>query len=87
MRVLALAYKEVSDPLTPENIEKDLVFLGLAAMIDPPRNEVKHAIQTCKNAGIGTVMITGYNQHTAKAIAREIGLINDETKEYCLDQN
>ena len=77
LRVLGFAYKEISLPLTPENIEKDLVFLGLAAMIDPPRKEVKHAIETCKTAGIKTVMITGDNEHTAKAIAKEIGLLND----------
>ena len=77
LRVLGFAYKEISPPLTPENIEKDLVFLGLAAMIDPPREEVKQAIETCKTAGIKTVMITGDNEHTAKAIAKEIGLLND----------
>ncbi len=80
LRVLGFAYKEISPPLTPKNIEKDLVFLGLAAMIDPPREEVKHAVETCKNAGIKTVMITGDNQHTAKAIAKEIGLLNDDNQ-------
>ncbi|MFH1664095.1 MAG: cation-translocating P-type ATPase [archaeon] len=80
LRVLGFAYKEISLPLTPENIEKDLVFLGLAAMIDPPREEVKHAIETCKTAGIKTVMITGDNEHTAKAIAKEIGLLNDDNQ-------
>ncbi len=78
LRVLGFAYKEISLPLTPENIEKDLVFLGLAAMIDPPREEVKNAIETCKTAGIKTVMITGDNEHTARAIAKKIGLINDD---------
>jgi len=78
LRVLGLACKKISSPLTPENIEKDLVFLGLAAMIDPPREEVKQAIETCKNAGIKTVMITGDNQHTAKAVAKEIGLLNED---------
>ncbi|MBU2100424.1 cation-translocating P-type ATPase [Candidatus Micrarchaeota archaeon] len=80
LRVLGFAYKEISLPLTPENIEKELVFLGLAAMIDPPREEVKNAIETCKTAGIKTVMITGDNKHTAKAIAKEIGLLNDDNQ-------
>ncbi len=80
LRVLGFAYKEISSTLTPKNIEKDLTFLGLAAMIDPPRKEAKHAIETCKTAGIKTVMITGDNEHTAKAIANEIGLINDGDK-------
>lgn len=80
LRVLGFAYKELSLPLTPKNIEKDLVFLGLAAMIDPPREEVKHAVETCKTAGIKTVMVTGDNQHTAKAIAKGIGLLNDDNQ-------
>lgn len=78
LRVLGFAYKKISSPLTPENIEKELVFLGLAGMIDPPREEMKEAISTCKSAGIRPVMITGDSQHTAKAIAMLIGMIDDE---------
>lgn len=75
LRVLALAYGE------PKRVpdgrhEKNLVFLGLVAMKDPPREEVKSALEACKKAGIKVVMITGDNEHTAKAIAQEIGLID-----------
>jgi len=80
LRVLALAYKKVSGPLTPENIEKDMVFLGLVGMEDPPREEVKGAIETCQKAGIQVVMITGDHEHTAMAIAKEIGLFNQAKK-------
>lgn len=80
LRVLALAYKEVSGPLTPKNIEKDLVFLGLVGMEDPPREEVKEAIETCQKAGIQVVMITGDHEHTARAIAKEIGLLDKAKK-------
>jgi len=76
-RVLGVAHKEMNEPLTPENIEKDLVFLGLVAMIDPAREEAKEAIVTCKKAGIKVVMITGDNDATAKAIAENIGLFDE----------
>ncbi len=76
-RVLGVAHKEMTEPLTPENIEKDLVFLGLVAMIDPAREEAKEAIVTCKKAGIKVVMITGDNDATAKAIAENIGLFDE----------
>lgn len=71
-RVLALAYR----PMTGkgEELEKDMTFLGLVAMLDPPREEAKEAIETCHRAGIKVVMITGDNQETAKAIAIDIGL-------------
>ncbi len=80
-RVLGVAHKEMTGPLTPENIEKDLVFLGLVAMIDPAREEAKEAIVICKKAGIKVVMITGDNDATAKAIAENIGLF-DETGDF-----
>ncbi len=71
-RVLALAYRPLSGQ--GEELEKDMIFLGLVAMLDPPREEAKSAIETCHRAGIKVVMITGDNQETAKAIAMEIGL-------------
>ena len=70
LRVLAFAYKEVDKDYE----EKNLVFLGLAGMIDPPRPEVKDAIKTCEKAGIDVVMITGDHEVTAKAIAEDLGI-------------
>ena len=78
MRVMAYAYRTADDlpaALTPDAVEKDLVFAGLAGMIDPPREEAKQAIGECKNAGIRTVMITGDHPATASAIARQIGIL------------
>jgi Ca2+-transporting ATPase len=57
-----------------EHIERDLVFVGLAGMYDPPRPEAKQAVARCRDAGIRVVMITGDHPHTALAIARELGL-------------
>lgn len=76
LRVLAVAYKEIesSTPIIKENLENDLILLGLTGMIDPPRDEVKESITLCKNAGIRTVMITGDHQKTAFAIAKELGI-------------
>lgn len=74
LRVLAFGYKESGKE---KLIEKDLVFVGLQAMIDPPRSEVKDAIEKCKQAGINVVMITGDHRDTAVAIAKELGLIDD----------
>lgn len=76
MRVLAVAYRvmdSVPDKFEAKEIEKDLVFLGLIAMIDPPREEVKKSINLCMRAGIKAVMITGDHKNTAVAVAREIG--------------
>jgi Ca2+-transporting ATPase len=76
MRVLSLAFKELDVAITDyqvELVEKELTFVGLAAMIDPPREEVKMAIQDCKTASIRTVMITGDHKNTAVAIARDLG--------------
>lgn len=67
-RVLAVAYQTNLD----HPLEEDLIFVGLIAMIDPPRPEVKEAIQRCKEAGIRTVMVTGDHKETALAIAREL---------------
>ncbi|MFB6075594.1 MAG: cation-translocating P-type ATPase [Candidatus Aenigmatarchaeota archaeon] len=71
LRVLGFAYKEIDS--NKEEIGNDFIFLGLQGMIDPPRKEVKEAINTCRNAGIRSVMITGDNEITAKAIGNELG--------------
>lgn len=80
LRVLGLAYKKIDDETqieNPENVEKDLVFVGLIGMMDPPRKEAKKAVETCHTAGIKVVMITGDHQDTAIAIGREIGILNN----------
>ncbi|MBI2076609.1 MAG: calcium-transporting P-type ATPase, PMR1-type [Candidatus Aenigmarchaeota archaeon] len=78
LRVLAFAFKELEakEKLT----EKNLVFAGLQAMIDPPRSEAKDAIAKCKQAGISVVMITGDHKDTAVAIAKELELIDGEER-------
>ena len=78
LRVLAFAYKEPEpgEKLTLEN-EKDFVFIGLAAMIDPPREEAKDAVAAAKRAGIRPVMITGDHKITATAIAKQIGIYGE----------
>ncbi len=80
LRVLGLAFKDVSRLKTYEisTVEKDLVFLGLVGMIDPPREGVTDAIAKCNAAGIDVVMITGDHPATAAAIAAEIGLLHPE---------
>lgn len=79
LRVLGVAYRldrQVSEAdLTPDQLEKDLIFVGLIGMIDPPRQEVKPALTRAMNAGIRTVMITGDFPNTARAIAEAIGLL------------
>ncbi len=78
LRVLALAYKPLPGPgWDEEGAERDMVFAGLAGMIDPPREEVKEAIGLCQRAGIKAVMITGDHKTTATAIARELGMLKD----------
>jgi Ca2+-transporting ATPase len=72
LRVLAVAYKPSA---TLEDAERDMTFLGLFGMIDPPRLEAKRAIETCTQAGIRPVMITGDHPTTAAAVARELGLM------------
>lgn len=79
LRVLGFGYKIIDhlpNPFSFETVEKDLMFAGLAGMIDPPREEVKVAIQDCKTAGIRPVMITGDHPATAAAIAKDIGILN-----------
>lgn len=80
LRNLAFACKTVEKIGRPtsENTENDLCFLGLVGMIDPPREEVKDAIKTCKQAGITTIMITGDHKDTAFAIAKELGICTSE---------
>ena len=83
LRVLAVAYKPleaVPERPTPEDLEVDLVFMGLLGMIDPARPEVKPAVETCRRAGIKSVMITGDHKNTAMAIARELGILSDDTR-------
>ena len=75
LRVLGLAYKKVLIGETDADMQKNMVFLGLVGMIDPPRPEVKEAIKLCDAAGIRTVMITGDHKATAVAIAQELGLM------------
>lgn len=78
LRVLACAYREHTSlprDLTPGKIEKDLILIGLEAMIDPVRPEVKAAVESCKTAGIRVVMITGDHKETAAAIGKELGII------------
>lgn len=72
LRVLAVAYKPGA---AIENAEREMTFLGLVGMIDPPRPEAKAAIGSCEQAGIKTVMITGDHPLTAQAVARELGLL------------
>ncbi|MFX1480453.1 MAG: cation-translocating P-type ATPase [Promethearchaeota archaeon] len=74
LRVLGIAYKPLSENYTEEEIEKDYIYLGLAGIIDPARDEVKDAIEEASMAGIRTIMITGDHKITAIAIAQEIGL-------------
>lgn len=69
LRVLAFAYKE-----TEKVDERDMIFVGLQAMIDPPRQEAKEAVDRCKSAGIKVVMITGDHKLTAEAVAKSLGI-------------
>ena len=82
LRVLALAYKtapSTNDTLDEAGSERGLTFLGLVGMFDPPREEVKEAVQKCRDAGIKVVMITGDHKGTAEAVARELGLSSSTT--------
>jgi len=78
LRVLAVAYKEIDelpDEISSDTLENGLTLMGLVGMIDPPRPEVKVAVDTCKRAGIKPIMITGDHVVTASAIARELGIM------------
>jgi len=78
LRVLGVAYIELQDGIayTEETVEKDMTFLGLAGMIDPPREEAIEAIKVCKQVHIRPIMVTGDHILTAVAIAKEIGIYN-----------
>ncbi len=80
LRVLAVAYKEISvvpENPTPEMLECELTLMGLVGMIDPPRPEAKEAVAICRRAGIKPVMITGDHVVTASAIAKELGILEE----------
>ena len=81
LRVIAVGYKEIEyvKKATPD-LEENLIFVGLIGMIDPPREGVKEAVRTCKQAGIKTVMITGDHIATAKAIAKDLGILSSGEK-------
>lgn len=82
LRVLGFACKSLTEKYTPEpeEVEKDLTFIGLQAMIDPPREEVRESIVKCKSAGISTVVITGDHKLTAIAITKELGMFKEGDK-------
>ena len=82
LRVLAMSYKALSnetDEYEIEDVESGLTYVGMVGMIDPAREEVPEAIETCKQAGIRTVMVTGDHRLTAVAIAQQIGMLDEET--------
>lgn len=83
LRVLCAAtrtYDEKPENQSPENLEHDLTYIGLAGMIDPIRDEVKPAIEECRRAGITPVMITGDHKDTASAIARQLGILDNPSQ-------
>jgi len=83
LRNLGFAYRELPETVDTydEKIEKDFVFVGTMGMIDPPREEVKDAIYTCKKAGINVVMVTGDHKLTAVAVAKELNLLGENEEE------
>ncbi len=80
LRVLAIAYKEVSSTHISVDDENNFTFVGLVAMMDPPREESAQAVADCIQAGIKPVMITGDHKITAAAIAKQIGILNDPSE-------
>ena len=83
LRVIAVAYKNLSrfnSKSDAAKLENDLTFIGLIGMIDPPREEVKEAVRICKRAGIKPIMITGDHILTAKAIAKDLGILTNQTE-------
>lgn len=79
LRTLAVAYKELKElpKKLGEDVEQGFIFLGIVGMMDPPREEVKQAIELCRQAGIKVIMITGDHKLTAIAVARELGILED----------
>jgi len=83
LRILGMAYRDFPNDFEdyrPETVEKDMVFTGMMAMKDPPRPEVRHAVEQCHRAGIGIIMITGDYGLTARAIAKEVGIIKGDCR-------
>ncbi|MFH0786199.1 MAG: cation-translocating P-type ATPase [Pseudomonadota bacterium] len=83
LRVIGVAMRRWTtfpEEISPESVETGLIFLGLVGLMDPPREEVKEAIRVCKTAGIVPVMITGDHPVTARAIAKRLGLIEEDSK-------
>lgn len=83
LRVLCIAMRKwdkIPDNMSPENVEIGLSILGIVGMMDPPREEAKEAVRLCKTAGIKPVMITGDHPLTAKAIAKRLGILDDDHK-------
>jgi len=85
LRVLAFAYKRYDSPGKIDNVEDDLIYVGMMCMMDPPREEVRDSIKQCHNAGITVKMITGDHKTSAAAIAKILGIIDDD--EEILDGN
>jgi len=85
LRVLGLAYRtfeaEELSGASAERVEKDLIFIGITGMYDPPRPEVKDAVSVCRKAGIRVVMITGDYQITALSIAKQVGIVSSDNPE------
>jgi Ca2+-transporting ATPase len=83
LRNLGFAYRELPDTVSTcdEKIERDFIFLGIMGMIDPPREEVKDAIYTCRKAGISVVMVTGDHKLTAVAVAKELNLLGENEEQ------
>ena len=83
LRTIAIGFKEIAAStviLDEKEAEKELTFIGLLGMIDPPRPEVKQAVKECKEAGIKTIMITGDHVITARAIAKQLGILTNQSK-------
>ena len=83
LRNLGIAFRELPDTVEvcDEKIEKEFTFVGIVGMIDPPRDEVKEAISTCKRAGINVVMVTGDHKLTAVAAAKELNMLGENEEE------
>ena len=89
LRVLAFGYKDVpeQEDYEQESVEEDIIFVGLVGMIDPPRDGVAGAVETARKAGVKTVMVTGDFLATAKAIAQQVGIINDTGDKHFTGEN